>query len=64
MKVVILVAFGLALSACASPAQLAVNDDAVCQSYGAKPGTDAYVQCRTSQQTQRTMIRAAVIASP
>jgi hypothetical protein len=27
--------------------QIAANDDARCQSYGAKPGSDAYVSCRT-----------------
>jgi hypothetical protein len=26
--------------------QIAANDDARCQSYGAKPGSDAYVSCR------------------
>lgn len=27
----------------------ATTDDAVCQSYGAKPGTDAYVNCRVQR---------------
>lgn len=33
-------------------AEQAANDDAQCQSYGAKPGTDAYIQCRVSLSEQ------------
>jgi hypothetical protein len=37
----------LLLAGCsASREQLAARDDAECLSYGAKPGSDAYVQCR------------------
>ncbi len=32
----------------------AQSDDAVCQSYGARPGTDVYVQCRMQLQQQHT----------
>jgi hypothetical protein len=47
----VLIAFSaLALSACASPQQLAVVDDQACQSMGALPGSDAYLQCRLIQQ--------------
>jgi hypothetical protein len=42
----------LLLSACMSreerQARLDVQDDAKCQSLGAQPGTDAYVNCRVS----------------
>jgi hypothetical protein len=43
----------LPLCACASSAQLATNDDPICQSYGAEPGTRAYVQCRMGQGQER-----------
>ncbi len=37
----------------AAKARQAVNDDAKCQSYGAKPGSDAYVSCRVQLDTLR-----------
>ncbi|PHN49134.1 hypothetical protein [Pseudomonas amygdali] len=37
----------------AAKAQQAVADDAQCQSYGAKPGSDAYVGCRMQLDAQR-----------
>jgi hypothetical protein len=40
--------------------QQAVSDDAKCQSYGAKPGTDPYIQCRVAlgqQQMQADQAR-------
>jgi hypothetical protein len=37
----------------AKKAELAAKDDQTCQSYGAKPGTDIYVQCRMQQQQIR-----------
>lgn len=40
-------------------AQLDAKDDEVCKGYGAKPGTDIYVQCRMSQSQQRTMANSA-----
>ncbi|UZE14819.1 hypothetical protein [Pseudomonas sp. B21-053] len=33
----------------AAEAEKTATDDAVCQSYGAKPGTDAYVNCRVQR---------------
>jgi hypothetical protein len=33
----------------AARAEKSATDDAVCQSYGAKPGTDAYVNCRVQR---------------
>jgi hypothetical protein len=34
------------LCSCANPEQIAARQDAVCQSYGAKPGTPGYTDCR------------------
>jgi hypothetical protein len=36
-----------------SKAELAAKDDETCRSYGAKPGTDIYIQCRMTQQQRR-----------
>jgi hypothetical protein len=51
-----------------SPQDLARQDDAVCRSYGAAPGTDAYVNCRSQRDNTRqqgeALRRAAIIASP
>ncbi|MFJ2362435.1 hypothetical protein ACIPIN_01745 [Pseudomonas sp. NPDC087697] len=33
----------------AARAEKSTTDDAVCQSYGAKPGSDAYVNCRVQR---------------
>jgi hypothetical protein len=33
-------------------AEQAANDDTQCQSYGAKPATDPYIQCRVSLSQQ------------
>ena len=52
----------------AAQQQQANMDDAQCQSYGAKPGTDTYVNCRvqlnritTEQQSQQTARRQQAI---
>ncbi len=34
-------------------AKLAAQDDASCRSYGAQPGSSAYMTCRTSLQSAR-----------
>ena len=52
------------LSGCVTTQEQATIDDDTCRSFGAKPGTDAYVQCRVAQQQQRTQIRAALIGAP
>jgi hypothetical protein len=39
-------------------AQRAAEDDAKCQSYGAKPGDPAYVQCRAQLDAARTVASA------
>jgi hypothetical protein len=61
----------LSLAGCfalASPQDLAQQDDAVCRSYGATPGTDAYINCRMQRDNTRqqgeSLRRAAIIASP
>jgi len=38
----------------------AAADDAKCQSYGAKPGEPAYIQCRVALDNQRAQMRATV----
>jgi hypothetical protein len=43
----------------ASPAELAAKDDAICQSYGAKPGSAEYINCRGQQDQRRTTFRAS-----
>jgi hypothetical protein len=45
----------LSLGGCASdpPPNYAAMDDAQCQSFGAKPGTDIYVNCRMQLASQR-----------
>jgi hypothetical protein len=44
-------------------AQLAAEDDAKCQSYGAKRGEPAYVQCRAQLDAARTQADAAVASA-
>jgi hypothetical protein len=43
----------LALTGCTTAEQRAARDDQICQSYGAVPGSDAYVACRMQQQQLR-----------
>ena len=63
----------LALSACStlsgpSAEQLAASDDSQCVSYGFKPGTDAYGNCRLQldqgRQERRTAVAAAILSHP
>ena len=60
---VLLAAATLALAGCASSEsekqELFRADDAKCKSYDAKPGTDAYVQCRLAIDIQRANTEAA-----
>jgi len=44
-------------------AQASMADDARCLSYGAKPGSDAYVQCRMNLDNQRDANRRAAIGA-
>ena len=62
----------IGLCGCVSSAEqqaaISARDDATCQSYGAKVGSDAYVHCRTAKAQQRdadaAMLNAAIVASP
>ena len=42
-----------------SKEHLATKDDAICRGYGAQPGSDAYIQCRVSQDQRRDAVRNA-----
>lgn len=69
MRMLLVLIFAGALSGCgASRQQLAQDDDATCQSYGAAPGTQAYIECRmrrdNTREQGRDMKRAAILASP
>jgi hypothetical protein len=46
----------------AAMAQNAAADDQKCQSFGAVPGSERYIQCRTSLATSRA--QAAALAQP
>lgn len=63
MKLLVATVLIAALAGCADhqsdPAQAAVSDDAKCQSYGATPGSDAYVQCRVSLANQQNRANEA-----
>ncbi len=43
--------------------QLAAQDDGKCRSYGAQPGSVAYVQCRAQLDAAQTQATAAVAAA-
>ncbi len=66
----VIFAFGpaLGLSGCVTDKEmqfrLAQQDDVKCQSYGAKPGTPAYVQCRTQLDAAKTQADATIAAAP
>ncbi|MFZ1963363.1 MAG: hypothetical protein WAU78_07830 [Roseiarcus sp.] len=60
MKTWIALAPLLVLAACAS----APSDDAVCQSFGAIPGSDAYVSCRVHRESDRSARINALIDAP
>jgi hypothetical protein len=51
------------LIGCADKAQLAAEDDAKCQSYGAKHSEPAYVQCRAQLDAARTQANATGYAA-
>ena len=42
-------------------AAIANSDDLACQSYGAAPGTDAYLKCRMTKDQQRQQNNAALM---
>ena len=58
--------FALLLGGCVtggphSP-EVAAADDRECQSYGAKPGTDVYIQCRITKNSQHEQAMATVLS--
>jgi hypothetical protein len=71
MRAVLLGILAVTLAACAtrpSPTELAVADDARCQSYGSRPGSPEYVECRSKFEVEHmadaSRRRAAILASP
>jgi hypothetical protein len=58
----------LLLAGCASPgeikAQFAAQDDKKCRSYGAEPGSAAYVTCRSQLDAARSQALATMAAAP
>jgi hypothetical protein len=54
-RVLVLIACmgALPMVGCVSSEQLAARDDATCQSYGLRYGTDGYASCRTNVAQQR-----------
>jgi hypothetical protein len=64
IRIVVCLVLGLALAGCTSSAetaQIAAKEDAACQSYGYKPGSDAYVNCRTQLAATRQQLAAAKV---
>lgn len=60
MRMVLVVGVtALALVGCQSAGQYAVADDSYCASLGAKPGSDAYVQCRLTLRQQHAADQGA-----
>lgn len=63
---------GVTLSGCVTFAEQVANermerlkasDDAECRSYGAVPGSEAYIQCRTTKSQQHELALAQVDAA-
>lgn len=46
MRAITLIALCLLLAACEDEAEKAMRHDKLCQSYGAKPDTPEYINCR------------------
>jgi hypothetical protein len=46
------IALLVTLGGCATQQQITATDDSVCRSYGAQPGSEAYVQCRMMKDQQ------------
>jgi len=67
-KSIIFILTACALAGCASRQEIATDDDATCRSYGAEPGSQAYIQCRMQRdalrQQDRTARAAAILSSP
>jgi hypothetical protein len=52
-RIILIIALALTVGGCAASRTITQDDDAVCKSMGASPGTNAYVQCRLAQQARR-----------
>ena len=59
----VIVVAGL-LTGCMTAEQRVAQDDGKCRSYGAEPGSSAYVQCRTQLDAAQTQARAIADATP
>ena len=44
----------------AQAAATAANDDTQCQSYGAAPGSQSYIQCRMNLDSQRAQMQQMI----
>jgi hypothetical protein len=60
MKRYLIIAIALACASCV--AQERAEMDAQCKSYGAKPGTDAYVNCRAQLDAAHAQAAATMMA--
>jgi hypothetical protein len=63
IRTALIAAAALTLAGCQTieerRAQIASEDDAACRSYGARPGSAVYVQCRTDLRQMRATEEAA-----
>lgn len=68
MRFVAILALSLSLGGCLTDEQLIAErnakDDQKCQGFGARPGSDAYVNCRAQMDSARTTARAIDSAAP
>lgn len=48
IRLIALLAIAVALAGCESEIERNARHDRTCQSYGAKPGTPEYIQCRAT----------------
>ena len=73
-RIVLAVIAAVALAGCANSEaakraaaqaafQAEINDDAECQSYGAKPDSDGYAQCRLAIDVRKANAEAAAQAA-
>jgi hypothetical protein len=44
--------------------QKTAKDDGICRSYGAQPGTPAYIQCRATQDQRRDAVMLSETSAP
>jgi hypothetical protein len=55
---------GCVLTASQERAQWAAEDDSRCRAYGARPGSDAYVNCRVQQDQRRSALIQGALRVP